>query len=84
MKEEKMHECEKCEKNRAQKEAFVEALANLRRAAHAVADAWQNLEEVGEQAEVGYPDAFGDYADVVDCIDAWSRAAEKNVGVTTT
>jgi hypothetical protein len=67
--------------NRAQKQAFAEALANLRRAAYAVADAWQNLEEAGEHelAEVGYPGAFDDYADVVDCIDGWSRAVEKNL-----
>jgi hypothetical protein len=64
-------------KNRAQKEAFAKAIADLRRAAYAVADAWQNLEEVGEgeHAEAGYPEAFGDYADIVDRIDAWSRAA---------
>lgn len=67
-------------KNREQKEAFAGALANLRRAAYAVADAWQKLEEVGEgdHAQSGYPEAFGDYADLVDHIDAWSRAAEEN------
>jgi hypothetical protein len=76
------HECAECEKNRAQKQAFAEALANLRRAAYAVADAWQNLEEAGEHelAEVGYPDVFDDYAAIVDHIDAWSRAVEKKLG----
>ena len=71
--------------NRAKKEAFAKALASLRRAAYDVADAWQSLEEdAGQQAceevaEAGYPASFGDYADVVDCIDAWSRAVEKTL-----